>query len=287
MIPALFFTTFNKNGYELYGKKWVSSFISVASQYEEFRAEIYYEGFTPTIEHPNITWINYEDVVPHHPEWKHQYLEKTQHTEYVKTMTVRFSHKAFVIQHVLDAHSNDYIIWLDGDCVFKNANYDHFPKNILENKFLACQVEHNRNLNHVESGILVFSGNHSDTEKFNIQFKKLYRVENILKTAQPYDGFVIYNSLIAANLDYVDLNELYGRKGIQSKPEMTFCHPELKSKFVHNIGWEGKTRYERWKNIYEIDNVYRKMNDFVLNTTITSKKKTLNREKLNRLKKLR
>lgn len=287
--PILFFTTFNKNGYELYGKEWIRSFIVVANYYNKFHAKIYYEGFTPSIEHPSIEWIKYEKAIPHHSNWKKDYLNKTQHSDYVKTMTVRFSHKAFVIQHVLDNNDNDYLIWLDGDCVFKNADYTKFPKNILSDKFLACQLEHNHDLNHVESGILIFNGKHQDKIKFNEEFKKWYRVENILPMGQPYDGFLVYKSLLTSGLDYVNLNENYGRGGIQSDPNMTFCHPDIRNKFIHNIGWTGKNQYKNWQQIYERDDVYQKMNSMLFGNSkgdMLAKKKRA-RDKLQKLKRTR
>jgi hypothetical protein len=255
----VFFTTFNKNGYELYGKSWIKSFIKIANYYNKFRAKIYYEGFTPTEKHSSIEWINFEEKIPDHRLWKKQYLKLTSHSEYVKTMTVRFSHKAFVIQDVLDTCDDEYLIWLDGDCVFKNSDFTDFPKNIIENKFLACQLEHAHELNHIESGILIFDGKHSDKLKFNQEFKKWYLVENILEMGQPYDGFIVYKSLITSKLKYVNLNQNYGKGGIQSDPNMTFCHPEIKSKFVHNIGWTGKNQYENWNSIFSRDDVYQQM----------------------------
>jgi hypothetical protein len=285
----LFFTTFNQNGYELYGKEWIKSFSALANYYNKFQAKIFYEGFIPKENHPNITWVNYEDVIKHHLEWKKNYLSKTQHSDYVRTMTVRFSHKAFVIQHILDTESYDYLIWVDGDCIFKNTEYQDFPKSLLKGKFLACQVENNHDLNHVESGLLIFKGGHSDIEKFNKEFKKWYQVNNILTIGQPYDGFLIFKSLLTSKATYINLNEgLEG--GIQSDPSMTFRHPVIKSKFIHNIGWTGKNQYANWQNILKRDEVYQKMNLSLFGSSKSNlsetKKKAFNKlEKLKSLKK--
>jgi hypothetical protein len=285
----LFFTTFNKNGYELYGKEWIKSFSTLANYYNKFYAKIFYEGFVPRESHPNITWVRYEDAVPHHPEWKKQYLDQTQHSDYVRTMTVRFSHKAFVIQHVLSTESHDYMIWVDGDCVFKNTHYGDFPKSLLGDRFLACQVEHAQDLNHVESGILIFKGNHPDVAKFNEQFKQCYKVENTLNMGEPYDGFLIFKSLLNSRLTYVDLNNGYGRGGIQSDPSMTFCHPEIRSKFIHNIGWTGKNQYANWESIYRRDSTYQKMNHMLFGNSTGERlvKKKQAHDKLQRLKNLK
>ena len=285
---VLFFTTFNENGYNLYGKEWIKSFIRVSNYYTKFRAKIYYEGFNPTEEHPFITWIKYEDTILQHPKWKTEYLSKSNHTDYVKTMTVRFSHKAFVIQHALDNNNNDYLIWLDGDCVFKNSDYTNFPKNILQNKFLACQVEFSHDLNHVESGILIFDGKNSKTKKFNDEFKKWYSVDNILNMGQPYDGFLVYKSLLTSKLPYVNLNEKFGG-GIQSDPNMTFLHPEIKNKFIHNIGWTGKNQYENWESIYQRDDVYQRMKLILFGNSSGGmlRKKITAQKKLEKLKRYR
>jgi mannosyltransferase OCH1-like enzyme len=286
----LFFTTFHKNGYDLYGKEWVSSFMKIANYYNKFRAKIYYEGFVPPESHPSIEWIKYEEVLPFHADWKKDYLNKTNHSEYVKTMTVRFSHKAFVIQHALSNNTNDYLIWLDGDCIFKDADYSNFPTNLLGENLLACQVEHNHDLNHVESGILIFNGKHKDKQKFIDEFSKWYRVENILPMGQPYDGFLVFKTLLTSGLKYVDLNANYGKGGIQSDPGMTFCHPEIKSKFIHNIGWTGKNQYSNWNTIFERDDIYKKMKGILFNLGSDEKlneKKERAGNKLMALKRLR
>jgi len=286
----LFFTTFHKNGYDLYGKEWIISFIKLANYYNKFRAKIYYEGFIPLESHPSIEWVKYEEVIPFHSEWKKDYLSKTSHSDYVKTMTVRFSHKAFVIQHALANNVNDYLIWLDGDCVFKNSDYTGFPTTVLGDNLLACQVEHNSDLNHVESGILIFNGKHKDKQKFIDEFAKWYRVENVLPMGQPYDGFIVFKTLLTSGLKYVDLNSNYGKGGIQSDPEMTFCHPEIKNKFIHNIGWTGKNQYSNWNTIFERDDIYQKMQGILFgfnNSNNLQVKKEKAFSKLQKLKKLK
>ena len=178
-------------------------------------------------------------------------------------MLFRSSFKAFVIQDVLEKYSNDYLIWLEGDCVFKGADFSDFPKNILQDNFLACQVEENWDLNHVESGILIFDSKHCDTKKFNDLFKQNYTSEELLPMGQPYDGFVIFRTLLMTNLKYTNLNEGYGRGGIQSDPSHTFLHPELQKRFRHNIGWTGKHQYENWNEIFSKDDIYKHLQRFL------------------------
>jgi hypothetical protein len=287
---VLFFTTFNENGYNLYGKEWVNSFIRTANYYNKFRAKIYYQGFVPDIIHPLVEWIKYEKAIPAHAKWKKSYLAKSQHSEYIKTMTVRFSHKAFVIQHALDAYTNDYVIWLDGDCVFKNSDYSKFPTDIFTDEFLACQVEENHDLNHIESGILIFRRQHFNTKIFNREFKKWYKVKHILEMSQPYDGFVVAKSLLTAKLKYFNLNQTYGVGGIQSDPSMTFRHPKIAARFIHNIGWTGKNQYSNWDDIFKKDSVYKLMNSALFGQSNTAEmltKKKAAKDKMAKLKQLK
>src|SRR6056300_133569 len=279
-----FFTTFNRNGYELYGKTWIKTFIKVANYYNKFNAKIYYEGFSPQEQHTNIEWVNYKTAIPHHNKWKNEYNAKTSHSDYVKTMTVRFSHKAFVIQHALDNIKSDYIIWLDGDCIFKPEDYSDFP-NMLDDKFLACQIEEAHGLNHIESGILIFNGKHLNTKIWNEKFKENYKVENVLPMAEPYDGFIVYKSLKMTQLPFVNLNKNYGKGGIQSDPTLTFLHPEIKKRFHHNIGWTGKNQYDGWDLISKQDIIYAKMKNVLFGSNIHKKKKK--KEIFNKLESLK
>jgi hypothetical protein len=286
---VLFFTTFNQNGYELYGREWVKTFTAVANYYHQFRARIYYEGFEPTITHPSIEWIAYEQVLPAHAKWKQSYLAQTTHADYVQTMTVRFSHKAFVIQHELDHSTSRYSIWLDGDCVFKPADYTNFPTDLLEGRAMACQVELNPDLNHVESGILIFDSAHPDTQLFNQHLKQNYQIKNILDMREPYDGFVVFKSLLTSGIAHVDLNAGTGG-GIQSDPDMTFLHPKIHSKFVHNIGWTGKTQYTDWQQISQRDDIYKKMKLVLFGQSrneVMQEQKQTARTKLSRLVQLK
>lgn len=278
----LFFTTFSENGYQLYGKSWIESFIKMSNIFPTLKAKIYYEGKDPiTYSHPNLTIVNFRQELPHHKSWKDKFIQASKHDNYVRDMTVRFSHKSFVIQDVLDKHDNEFLIWLDGDCVFLPSDYTNFPKNILEGKFLACQMEENWDLNHIESGILIFDGKHPDKKIFNEKFKHNYTIEELVPMGQPFDGFVIFRTLIMSSLDYINLNLNFGKGGIQSDPMLTFLHPEIKSRFVHNIGWTGKHKYENWDEIFEKDELYKRIQQCLFGNNAVSIKQKIDRTKNN------
>lgn len=255
MKPIKFITTFSKNGYEVYGKTWIESFSMFVKDNTDITADIYVD-FTLEVKDDRINLIDYNQAIQHHKSWLTEFDTKYKQSRYNKKMAMRFSYKSFVMQHALNT-TGCYLIWLDGDCVFKpEQDYSKFAEELLNGKFIAVQREINNGDDHCESGIVIFDTDHSDKHKFLNQFVNNYKIENIIGMTSPYDGFIIYKSL--SGIDYVDLNDGYGRGGIQSDPNETFLHPEINKRFLHNIGITGKSQYEAWK-IYSDSDEYFKL----------------------------
>lgn len=253
-----FFTTFNKSGYDLYGHIWIQTFMrNVARKGSNIKAKIYTHGFKVNIKHPNIELIDYDETFPEHEKWKTEFLAKSDKSTYVKNMTIRFSHKGFVIDHALHNIDDGYAIWLDGDCVMHDEEYTSFPANLLNDNAIACQVEHaGPDHHHIESGVLLFDMNNNDVKTFRKIFRKNYSIDEVLKMPEAYDGFVIYKSLIESKVSYNNLNEIYGVGGIQACSTLTFLHPEIKKRFTHNIGPGGKSQYDNWDILKYTDEVF-------------------------------
>lgn len=254
MKPIKFITTFSKNGYEVYGKTWIDSFSKNVKD-DNVSVDLYID-FPLNISDSRIKLIDYNTVIPNHNSWLNQFERSYIGATYNKKMGMRFSYKSFVMQHALENNTNCYLIWLDGDCVFKeNQSFTNFQEQLLNNKFIAVQREHNGGDDHCESGFVLFDTDHEDKNKFIQQFKSNYEITNIVKMGSPYDGFIIYRSL--NGIDYTDLNNGYGRGGIQSDPNETFLNPELRKRFLHNIGPTGKSQYASWKTYSEKDEFFK------------------------------
>jgi mannosyltransferase OCH1-like enzyme len=247
--PITFITTFNENGYELYGKTWIDSFIkNVANKRNNIKAIVYAHNLPNLIiDHPQVQILDYDTIIPEHKEWKEQFLKNSNHTHHIQNYTIRFSHKGFVMQHALDTIKEGYLIWLDGDVVMHNCDYTHFPDDILsDGNVMACQIEDGA---HVESGVILFDIENPNIEIFKQKFKDNYTVEAMNEYGEPYDGHVIRRSVIHSEIKYYDLNAEYGVGGIQSDPNCTFLHPEIKKRYTHNIGITGKHQYENWEQL--------------------------------------
>jgi hypothetical protein len=252
-----FFTTFHQSGYDLYGKSWINSFIkNVLSKRNNIFGVIYADNISDLeINHPQLKILDFNKEIPNHINWKEEYITQSTHSEYVKKMTVRFSHKGAVMQHTLNTIKEGYGICVDGDVIFENGDYSEFPKIFFENnEVIACQVEDN---NHIESGILIFDLENPNLQRFTESYIKNYSLNEILHNyGEPYDGHVTRRSLDNSGVLYYDLNKNFGKGGIQSDPNETFLHPELNLRFTHNIGITGKKNYGTWNNVKEKDSIF-------------------------------
>lgn len=254
MKPIKFITTFSENGYKLYGQQWIKTFSENVKE-NNITVDLYLEFVIP-ITDARINIIDYSTAIPNHSSWIKDFESKSTHTPYNKKMGVRFSYKAMVMQHALTTNHDCHVIWLDGDCIFKPNTYD-FVESLLAGHAIAGQREHNGGHDHIESGIVVFDVDHADTQTFNTRLTQLYQVNALIQHSSPYDGFMIYLALKETGIDWVDINLGYGRGGIQSDPNETFLHPEINSRFHHNIGPTGKSQYAQWNTLNKTDEYFK------------------------------
>lgn len=251
--PIKFVTTFSQSGYELYGKTWIETFTNNVKD-NNITADIYVD-FPIKVVDPRINIVNFDTTIKGHKQWVSSVTKLFKGLPYNKTMAIRFSYKAFVMMHAFSVNKGRYVVWLDGDCVYKSHQRFDVIGRLLKDKVIAVQREANGGNDHCESGFVLFDPDHADAAKFVEQLTTNYKVNNVVRMESPYDGFIIYKSL--DGIDYVDLNHTYGRSGIQSDPGCTFLHPELKRRFIHNIGPTGKSNYDSWEQCKDKDNVFR------------------------------
>lgn len=249
MKPVKFFTTFSDNGYNVYGKAWIESFLARTAKYDNITAVVYVNNMDMSMleSTDKIKFVDFDQAIPHHSTWKKFYLENSTQDEWNKRLALKFSFKSFVMMDVLKHTDTGYAIWLDADCIFTSTKFKDFPKDVLEGKFIACQRE--AGSEHVESGALIFDTAHTDKDIFVNKFEEFYNTpEKFNDFSQFFDGFIIGRTLNHTGIEYLDLNEGYGLGGIQSDPNCTFLNPVLRTRFFHNIGITGKRTYENWED---------------------------------------
>jgi hypothetical protein len=277
-----FVTTFSKNGYHVYGKSWIESFLEFTKSYEHITAKIYVDGMNlNTLNYGNkVEFVDFDVQMPHHREWVNLFRNNSRHDSWNKDLAVKFSFKSFVMINELKTNNEDIVIWLDADSIFTSYDFETFPVDILNNKFLAIQKEDGSE--HCESGIVIFDSAHQDKTKFVQWFESQYLTPSEFNSyGQFFDGFVLNRTISNTAVDFIDLNLGYGIGGIQSDPSCTFLNPALRSRFYHNIGITGKRNYQDWKNFAQLDPFFKLIHGFDGSDVKT--KEQLQKEKLEKV----
>lgn len=251
-----FITTFSQNGYNLYGKNWIEKFIENTNS-PDITADIYVD-FPITTNCDRINILDFDTEVPEWKIWSSKFKLRSRHQDYAKTGCLKFSFKAFVMAKALKKATKGYVIWLDGDAMITNNDFDGFPQNIMNGNFAAVQREYTGSTVHCESGIVVFDAENKEKELFADNLLNEYLdFMNLMSVAEPFDGYMIWRALIKSNISNTDLNDGFGRGGIQSDPNHTFLNPEINKRFKHNIGVTGKQQYANWESIWRTDDFFK------------------------------
>jgi hypothetical protein len=232
-------TTFNERGYNAYGKRWIES---VSKFWPKETVVNLYLDFKISNLPENFKVITFSDTFPDHKDFidriNFKFKNQTSNSKLARIAdkTIKFSYKAFVISEELKNDKGEFV-WLDGDVeTLTPINFKDIA-NILGTKFLACQKEKQEyQYSHIESGILLFNLEHSDTNKFLKSFEEYYHTEKIFSLKKPYDGYVIGKILKEKSFDFYDFNENFTVIGKTSSKDETFLHPFLKERFIHWIG---------------------------------------------------
>ena len=117
-------TTFNQDGYNVYGRRMIETF--VAHWPNDVELWVYVEGFSISSPATNVKIM---DLAAHSPELvafknKWQHVPKANghpfpgaESKAYKWQAVRFSHKVYAIFHAARCCDTDWLIWMDGDMV--------------------------------------------------------------------------------------------------------------------------------------------------------------------------
>jgi len=227
-------TTFSKQGYDVYGKRWINSVIKF---WPTDTKVVIYTDFDLLAPADNFTIKQFDTEFPNHAVFKEQVTSKFSDNDKavnIGNKTIKFSYKGFVISKELLSATSGYLVWLDGDAETINNISTSTLDSLVDNTFLACQQE--KNFKHVESGVLVFNASLKMTQEFAAEINDYYFNGKLFNLKKPYDGYVIADILKNNKYIYNNLNKEFNFQDKKSKKEDTFLHPLLKSNFVHWIG---------------------------------------------------
>lgn len=199
-------TTFNEKGYELYGRRLITSFLKNWPM--EVNLYVFAEGFTveneiyqmDTFLQLRVFNMNGYGKCVGLQEFKERWADKPiaigKHPDKLgyRYNAVRFAHKVYSIFHMKDlmtstpAQYSDVLYWMDGDTVC------HSPLDLktLDNMFppgyhLAFL---GRDRKFTECGLYAMRMNNPYTLKFLDEFRKAYDNDEIFQMKEWHDSFV-------------------------------------------------------------------------------------------------
>ena len=225
-------TTLHEDGYKLYGKRYIDSWIAYFPS--NWQINYYSENHQPTFnQRVNVLdfnntcpeWMDYYDHIKSLSDATNNRKEKNRLKK-----ALRWSFKMFTLLHALKNSKSRYVIWLDADVYASKIPPENWLQAVLKNKCIAGQLERVKGFPHVETGILIIDMQHSDVQKVINWIEKGYIEKEILAEPKPWDGVWI-GKLFVSNT--VDCNNI--KVVINGNIAKSFVVNNL-SWLTHNVG---------------------------------------------------
>ena len=217
-------TTFNSDGYDLYGKKMITTW----SQYwpSNYNLTVYTENFKLNEKDKRIKEININEACPNLEIFKEKSKNiKTKNNKEKRHIAkaIRWSHKVYAISHALE-NTNNYLIFLDGDTYTKKYVDPLIAEKLVQNHLYAVHFEHVKGMLHFETGLICFNLNHIQMPKLKQELQIGYDNLEIYTLPKAWDGFWFAHLYQKYNFDVFNLG--YG----------VFSNPLIKDVLHHDVG---------------------------------------------------
>ena len=222
-------TTFSIDGYELYGKRMVNTWLRYWPSTS--RLVVYTEDFNLKEKDPRLIELDLNQSCPNLQLFKDksnqiQVTDRKQKRHIDKA--IRWSHKVYAISHALN-NTSDYLIFLDGDTYTSKPVKDNLAQSLVQNHLFAVHFEHIKDQLHFETGLLSFNLNHKQMPLLIQELQKGYDNFDIYKLPKAWDGFWFAHLYKMFNLDVLNLGT--GSVFSNSLVKGTLHHSVGKKKF--------------------------------------------------------
>jgi len=218
-------TTFSIDGYELYGKRMIDTWL----RYWPNNAEliVYTEGYRLKEKDSRLTEIDIDDSCPNlkiFKEKSYNIIVSNKKEKRHIDKAIRWSHKIYAISHALNT-SQDYLLFLDGDTYTTNPIKISLSQDLVKDHLFAVHFEIIKDTLHFETGLISFNLKHKQISLLREELQKGYDNLNIYKLPKPWDGFWFAHLYKQFNLDVLNLG---------TGP--VFSNPLIKGNLVHDVG---------------------------------------------------
>lgn len=197
-MSYIFVTTFNKSGYDLYGKKMLNAFLTYWPKDQSI--VVYTENVALDNNLKQDPRIVVKDLllVPGLLAFKERHKNNPQANGYVldnpssnnfQFDAVRFSHKVFAIYDCVTTHPDKSVIWLDADTI----THSLVPQDFLETNFPSKNygvAYLGRTKQYSECGWVVYHMTNPIMKAFWETFINYYKNDTIFKLSEWHDSFV-------------------------------------------------------------------------------------------------
>lgn len=197
-------TTFNKAGYDKYGRRFLQTFI--ANWPKSVHLYVYAEGCEVSETADNITVVDMNTVctklIEFKKKWKNEpkangdisrvprlAARKDSHKPF-KWDAVKFSHKVYSIFHCAESLNEGWLLWIDADTVCHSPINEDQLESFLPSQYELCFLGREKKFS--ECGLYGLNLNSITTRKFLQKFQELYdnAEQGIFTYEEWHDSFV-------------------------------------------------------------------------------------------------
>lgn len=223
-------TTFSQDGYYLYGKKMIDSWLEYWPP--ETKLLVYHEGFEIHANHQRIIKLNLLECSEKLCNFKQRSKTLAESADSKKGKnrifkTVKWCHKVYAIAHALKTLDDDFLIFLDGDTYSYNKVPADFAHSLVEENLFAVHFEKLKDGLHFETGLVAFNNTHSKINWFADIFTSAYDSLDIYSMKKTWDGYWLAHLYEKFRLPVKNLSE--NRNGV-------FNHPLVHRCLKHDVG---------------------------------------------------
>ncbi len=224
-------TTFSVDGYELYGKRMIETWLKYWP--DNYRLVVYTEGYNLEERDKRLLELDINQACPDLEKFKTESKKLINDPENKKlqnrvSKTIKWCHKVYAMEHALKNNLTDYLIFLDGDTYTKNIVDADLAAKCTKNHLFSVHFEKLKHGLHFETGFISFNKKHRQMPLLITEMLKDYNNLNIYKHQKTWDGYWFAHLYATFKLDVLDLS-----KG--ASPGV-FGNPLLKGTLVHEAG---------------------------------------------------
>ena len=239
-------TTFSKDGYELYGKRMIETWLSYWPT-TDYQLIVYVEDFDLNENNYEIIQRDIYECCPELIDFKKASMEMIANHpndgKYEKRIqkTIKWSHKVFVNYHAITHCDTNYLIFLDGDTYTTNVVPSNFAEELCGEDLLAVHFEMLMQGLHFETGLLIFNTRHERIEEFAKLYISGYHNLEIYERPKTWDSFWLVHLYKTYSLPIKNLGWKYSKRAFPNELVRTILEHDVGPEKYKNLGYNRYT----------------------------------------------